>query len=277
MRKTVGLLLLAAGAVFLAVNSGWITLGVDRIFFFGAAVVLALLGLKWTGEGFFAMIRSFKRDRRHIGLLLFGLWTISAAAAVGYNQYAPGSYSIRDVWNWTWPLFLFYAGFKLFFDRDTTPVVKWEPGQEPGEKPKKKKKKKAEGPFGSFDGFSGGAEKTALGDMSIGRQPWEPADRRLQMGVGSVEIDFSKAILHEGDNVMHISCGVGSVEIQVPEGMAISVRGAVKLGEITIFHDSQAGSGRTVSFVSEGFQEAERRLVLHVAVGLGDLEVIQVG
>ncbi|NJP37604.1 cell wall-active antibiotics response protein LiaF [Alkalicoccus luteus] len=274
MRKIIGLILLASGVVFLAVNSGWISLGTDRIFLFGAAVTLTLLGLKWTAEGFFAMIRSFKRDRRHIGLLLFGLWTISAAAALGYNQYTPGSYSLQDVWNWTWPVFLFYAGFKLFFDRDTTTVVKWEPGMKPGEKVNKKKKKKM---HGSFDGFSGGAEKTALGDMSIGRQPWEPAGRRLQMGAGSVEIDFTKAILHEGDNQMHISCGIGSVEIQVPEGMAISVRGAVKLGEVTIFHDSQAGSGRTVSFVSEGFHEAERRLVLHIAVGLGDLEVIQVG
>ncbi|SDN19751.1 cell wall-active antibiotics response protein LiaF [Alkalicoccus daliensis] len=266
MRKWVTIFLAAAGILFVLNSIELIQLHFSQILLLGITVVLLLLGFVWFLQGISIFYRSLKRDRKHIGRLTAGIWLIITAFAAGSQLSERLNLQTADFWSWTWGLLLFYLAFKLFMDRDRTKVVKFD--KEQGGRLKNRNKKN-----NTFK-----KQRSAFaGDIHLGKDAWHVHGRTVKMGVGSVYLDFSNAQLAEGVNEIYIQCGIGSIEIALPEGTAADITAHAKLGEMTLFKNSQSGAGRTLSFKSSDYQDSLKKVQLHIEVGIGDVKVKHIG
>ncbi|MCR6111387.1 cell wall-active antibiotics response protein [Bacillus sp. A301a_S52] len=290
MKKFIGIIILITGILFLLVNTGTIDASVTNILTTFWPIVVIVLGIKILFEGIVFFFHGLKRDRWHIGKILWGAAVLSGGVVLLGNHAGWFNYSLRDFWSWTWPVIIVYIGFKVLFDRDTYVEVSLDSDDmEKVKRQKKQKKKKVR----DEDNFSSsytttnreqtdGKKRTKknhrifIGEMTLGRHPWEPDGVDVNMGIGSVELDLTKAILKEGDNVIDISNWIGSVEVYVPKQMAVQAAAEVKLGEVTLFDDNHAGTGRHATYTSPGFHDAEKRLILNVSLSIGDVEVLTV-
>lgn len=283
MKNLIGILILSIGIVFLLTNTGVIDSEVTTLFSTFWPAILILYGLKILFEGIIYFFHGLKRDRWHIGKILWGIFVSALGAIMLGNNAEWFQYGLSDLWNWTWPLIVVYIGFKILFDRDGNVVINL--GPEEVEKVKKSKKKDStfQFPFSSTNDDKHQQPKkksrnhrTFIGDLTLGKQPWEPDGMDISMGIGSIELDLTKAILKDGENVLDVSSWIGSVEIYVPKQMAIQAKVHVKAGEVTLFHDTHAGTGRSATYTSPGFHNAEKKLILDVDLSIGDVEVLTV-
>lgn len=289
MKKLAGILILSTGVVFLLANTGLIDTDVANLFSTFWPAVIIFLGLKFIFDGIIYFFHGLKRDRWHIGKILWGLVVTAAGGILFGNNAGWFQYNLGDLWSWTWPLLIVYLGFKVLFDREPSVVIDFDSDE--FKKMKKGKQRKASFRDDSADtppepphpkkhrSFKTGNKNhwTFIGDISLGQQPWEPDGTNVSMGVGSIELDLTRALLKEGDNIIDVSTWVGSVEIYVPKEMAVQATASVKLGEVALFDDTQSGTGRDAKYVSPDFYEADKRLILNVDVNIGDVEVLTVG
>jgi lia operon protein LiaF len=117
---------------------------------------------------------------------------------------------------------------------------------------------------------------SAVGDLHIGGPDWKLESGHFEKKVGSIKLDLQKTFIPEGETELEISCRMGDVDVFLPEGLAVSIEAAVKLGDVKVFTQRNSGSGRIV-FQSEEYEEAERKVKLRVWVKIGDIDVQRVG
>lgn len=112
-----------------------------------------------------------------------------------------------------------------------------------------------------------------VGELKIGsRTSEELRDRRYHQGMGDIRMDLSSVRLRPGETHIVLECGMGEIQLLVPEGMAVRIRGQVRIGEVTVFGRSASGMGPApVEFVSDGYDEAERRVRVDMACGMGEV------
>lgn len=115
-----------------------------------------------------------------------------------------------------------------------------------------------------------------LGDISLGRSPWVLRDMSLWNGLGDVRVNLATAHIEEDTYYIHISGWLGSVRVLVPEDLPVCVDAHVSLGNIVVFGDKHAGTGRSSQFEDPAFASAKRRCYVTIESHLGDVEVVRV-
>jgi phage shock protein PspC (stress-responsive transcriptional regulator) len=96
---------------------------------------------------------------------------------------------------------------------------------------------------------------------------------RYRLSVGSLQVDLSGLTLRPGETHLSTSVAVGSLEVDVPRGVAVEVRGRVEGGRLEILGQEDDGVNVSREVADPGFARARTRLVLDAEVGLGNLEV----
>ncbi|MBU9721801.1 MULTISPECIES: cell wall-active antibiotics response protein LiaF [Bacillaceae] len=283
MKKVFGILILAVGIIFFLSNTGFIETNASSIFSTFWPVLIILIGLKVLFEGIIYFFQNLKRDKLHVGKVVFGILLTAIGVVLLGNNAGWFSFGFGDLWSWTWPILLIYIGFKVIFDRNGDVVIHLDMGdkgkkddfddddnkyddKKQEKKIKIKKKRKANT-----------KHHTVVGEIQLGRTPFEVDGADISMGVGSVEIDLTKAILKDGENVIDIRSWVGSVEILVPKDMAIKAVADVRIGEVTLFDDTYSGTSRSATYTSPNFYEADKKVIMYVNLNIGDVEVLTVG
>jgi len=94
-----------------------------------------------------------------------------------------------------------------------------------------------------------------------------------RLSVGSLEVDLTGVRLHRGETRLSTSVAVGSLEVDVPRGVAVEVHGRVEAGRLWIGDRRDHGVKLRRTVVDPGFARARTRLVLDARTGLGDLTV----
>ncbi len=112
-----------------------------------------------------------------------------------------------------------------------------------------------------------------IGDINWGKGPWKVGHKQLNVGVGDTDIDFTTAILEPGENIFVLKGWVGSVELLIPKDMAVHVETSVRVGDITIFEDNYSGTGRSITYTSPNYVEAEKKLKLIVELSIGEVGI----
>lgn len=309
MKNLLAFFIILLGIGFLLTNLGIIEGSFSDILSTYWPIAVIWFGLKWFFQGIPAFFHSLKRDRKNIGQIIWGLYVTMIGAVLLGNNLNYFDYTLGDVWNWTWPVLIIYFGFKILFDRDGDVVIHLGPDDvekytkkskspyhdDPDpmdfsdkmskvERKAEKARAKAEA-FGdetskkcqkSFDHFTTGSKRSLIGDFKLGKKPWEPDGQDLSLGIGDVEIDFTKAVLKEGRNEMRVDCWIGDINVLIPRHMPVRVEAGVKLGEVTLFDDSHAGTGRTASYTSPDFDDADAQLIITIQLNIGDIEVMTV-
>lgn len=278
MKNIIGILILSIGLIFLLSNTGLIDTEVTSVFSTFWPVLIILIGLKVLFDGVVYFFHSLRRDKWKLGKILWAVIILAIGTILLGNNAGWFNYGLADLWSWVWPVLIVYIGFKIIFDRDGDVVIhlgaKNEDEEWDKEKLKKLKKLKKLNKLGTTKRVK---HNMFIGDIQMGKQPFELDGADVSMGIGDINIDLTKAILKDGENILNISGWIGSVKILVPKDMAIKAIADVRLGEVTLFDDTHSGTGRNASFTSENFYEADKKVILHVDLNIGDVEVMTVG
>lgn len=112
-----------------------------------------------------------------------------------------------------------------------------------------------------------------VGELHIGSHPGEELrDHQYHQGMGDLRLDLSSVRLRPGETHIGLQCGMGEIQLLVPEGMAVHIRAHVRLGEVSVFGRSASGMGPApIEFVSDGYDEAERRVRIDMVCGMGEI------
>lgn len=101
-------------------------------------------------------------------------------------------------------------------------------------------------------------------------------DIQVQHLFGDFTIDITETILPTGTSVITVRQGIGKVKIIVPYEVPIKLQFSTLLGEATLLnHSPKRLVNERIVFEDGDAENAKRKLVIHVASWLGDVEVIR--
>ncbi len=298
------MLLLALGILYLLNNTGVIDASFGEMFSTYWPLIIVIFGLKKTMEGLWETIQSAKRDSWRFSKLFWGLIITAAGMILLGNRTGWFYYTFADLWSWTWPLLVIFIGFQILWSRDNrdeqihyprnnkniSEEKEWEDIWEDDsqtdatEKKSKSSTKHAhhhakearnqarESRQREHHSHGGrGKIRQFIGEVSLGKRPWKLADTDIHTTIGSVEVDLTTAILKDGENYLDINVWIGSVEVTVLKDMAIKVIVDVNIGDANLFNDGYSGD-----YISDNFEEAEQKVILHIRTNIGSVEVMGV-
>ncbi|WP_096189400.1 cell wall-active antibiotics response protein LiaF [Evansella halocellulosilytica] len=272
MKNIIGILILTTGIVFLLSNTGVLNTEAASIITTFWPVFIILIGLKVLFEGFIYFIHSLRRDKWHIGKMIWGSIILAIGVIILGNNAGWFDYGFRELFHILWPLLIVYIGVSILFNRKTEIVVQT---RNKGKKQTNFFENETSNKKGSYR-KSQMNHKQFIGDIQLGKQAWELDGADISMGIGSIDIDLTTAVLKDGENVIDIDGWIGSIEILVPRDMAVKAFVDVRIGEVTLFDDTYSGTSRKATYTSPNFHDAEKQVVLHVNLNVGDVEVLTI-
>jgi lia operon protein LiaF len=127
-----------------------------------------------------------------------------------------------------------------------------------------------------------------VGEIRLGDQPWALENSSYSLGVGEVYMDLTTALLEEGVTYVNLSGWVGSVQIIVPEDLAIDVSADVNIGSVEIFGEEQefsrhhknrrsGVSSNLLCYRSEDYDKALKKVRINASVNIGEVSLKRVG
>jgi|GEM_PF-1232982 len=141
----------------------------------------------------------------------------------------------------------------------------------------------------TFEDLKAGKERFHfVGEIRLGDRPWALENSSYSLGVGEVYMDLTTALLEEGVTYLNLSGWVGSVQIIVPEDLAIDVSADVNIGSVEIFGEEQefsrhhknrrsGVSSNLLCYRSEDYDEALKKVRINASVNIGEVSVKRVG
>ncbi|WP_026690226.1 cell wall-active antibiotics response protein LiaF [Alteribacter aurantiacus] len=122
MNKTIGMIILAIGILYLLNNTGVIEASFGQMVSTYWPLIFVVVGLKILFDGIFRAYQGLKRDKWDFGTVFFGLIVIAIGVILTGNRAGLFYYTLADLWSWTWPLIIIFVGFQLL--RSNTSSVK---------------------------------------------------------------------------------------------------------------------------------------------------------
>ncbi|WP_261381627.1 cell wall-active antibiotics response protein LiaF [Paenibacillus cremeus] len=93
---------------------------------------------------------------------------------------------------------------------------------------------------------------------------------KLSHKFGDLHLDLSKMLISEGEQQVVIGKWVGSISIYVPYDLEVSITCTTNVGTIDLFGARKKLRGQ---FLTPGYADTERKVMLIVATGIGDVTV----
>jgi hypothetical protein len=111
-----------------------------------------------------------------------------------------------------------------------------------------------------------------VGDRS--EQPNTPADlAEYQLGVGSFHLDLRQLQVPAGTTTVEARVGAGELVVDLPPGVTVEIDARSGLGNVRALDLEESGPGSRVKASSRDGASGDRRLVLDLRVGIGQVEV----
>ncbi|KAB3530054.1 cell wall-active antibiotics response protein LiaF [Alkaliphilus serpentinus] len=256
-----GILLVALGVLFLLSNAGIMAYDMGEIVYTYWPLIFVIWGL----SSIINKITSRKYGFR-LTDLVFPLFLIAGGLILTGNRLDMFGRTI-SFWQVFWPFVLIYIGLSFFTSHSFVYIndIKYDG-----------KHKAKDNYKHNPNGFSEGKRHISIGSLDIGNEPWVLEDTNYHVGIGETTIDLSKAFLKEGETNMQITGHIGSITVEIPSDMAINVVANLSLGNISIFGNDHAVNPRTVTYRSEFYDEADKKLILYLSLKIGEIELEKV-
>lgn len=125
----------------------------------------------------------------------------------------------------------------------------------------------------SVEGLAATPLRGGIGERTF--TPANVADVRdeYRLAIGQLEVDLRRIDFPLGETTVTASVTIGQLVIDLPDDVALRVEGSVTAGELDIVGTAYNGVGVDETYEDDGYATAARRLILDVAVGLGNAEV----
>lgn len=259
-RLFAALLVIAAGTLLLLDNFHVVQLSLGEIISDYWPLILIYFGLTNLIQCLRGSLdrREFLSGELFFALLLLFLGGNFLAGNLGFLHI-----SWSEIWN-LWPLFLIYWGIQLLFF----------PHRQKKHSPDRKEGKAGHWYHRRQRGDQ--YESNLLGEINIGKVPFSLESKDYWIGIGSIELNLTQAIIPEGETVLHASGLIGSINIYLPSQLPARVSGMTQLGSVELLGIKEGGFVRQTSFQSPEFENAEQRLVLDLSMVCGEIRVVRV-
>lgn len=91
--------------------------------------------------------------------------------------------------------------------------------------------------------------------------------------IGNIHINLSEIDFSEGTKNINISCFIGDIDVTLPRGIEVNVRGSSMIGDTYILGRNISGFFKSVSEKSEAYEESAKKLIINISSGIGDIHV----
>jgi lia operon protein LiaF len=274
MARVVGLFVIVAGILEFLLKSGVIP--VTSVWMSGPVLwplLLVLIGM----PGLFKFLSGKQSRKFPFGSVFFiveGLFLSLRASHhwMGLSQVG--------FWSLTGALIAVFVGFSLLFPKygrfmDVIVVSKSRKKSWHSQKSWDSMKGK---PTAQYDSYAKEPRRSLLilGDLSIGRNPWVLKDMRLWNGIGDIRVNLTTAHVENGTYKVEIHGWIGEVRVLVPEDLPVFIVANVSIGDILLFGEENAGTGRTAHHQDVEYATATRRCEIEIGLHIGEVEVVRV-
>ncbi|KFM98844.1 transporter [Bacillus clarus] len=115
-----------------------------------------------------------------------------------------------------------------------------------------------------------------VGNVRMMDHIYELEDINVQYGACDIEIDLTTAMIPEGETVIVIRGVIGNIRLYVPYDIELSLNHSVIVGRVILPGHEETGFNRNVTFRTEEYKEAPRRIKIISSLVVGDTEVRKV-
>ncbi|CQR47031.1 hypothetical protein BN1058_01320 [Paraliobacillus sp. PM-2] len=249
-RNIVALLIILLGISLILSNIGLVDWGFSEAWYFIYPIFFLLLGLKW----FFDALRGK-------GGWISGSFFIVFGGLLIADRFDYIAFRIWDIYK-LWPLLIVYIGFSFL-------------------NPSDKKKNKFKIIFDSDDypngeKMYGKNKKFVIGDHKFNAPNWKVEPMELRNAVGDYHIDFTKAFIPDKHIPIRIHGWAGDIQILMPENVEFAVMAEVKAGEINVFGQEAEGIQRSLTYQTDYYDHATRKLTLDLKLKAGSIRIDKV-
>ncbi|RHW39441.1 hypothetical protein D1B33_00935 [Lysinibacillus yapensis] len=120
------------------------------------------------------------------------------------------------------------------------------------------------------------AQNELIGNTSSPLESYKWNDVQIQKIIGDITLDVTDTILPAGTSVISVRQSIGKVTIILPYEIPLKLQYSTILGEAKVFGKaSKRLINEKLVFEDGEASEAKRKLIIHVATWLGDVEVIR--
>lgn len=269
--KIFGALILVIGLLFLLSNIGVVEMNIGTFISTFWPLLIIYFGIRQVFRGLVYFSRKLSDGKWKINKLFWGMVITAFGVTLQGNHLGYFYISSGQFWSWIWPILIIYFGLSIIFNRKSDLIVidlsnKYDDDDADRDTFGHRKTKR----------ITSIKRKHLIGDIKLGKTPWQIEDLQTWVGIGDISIDLSTAMLKEGENVIDLSGGIGDVKILVPDALPVKINVDVKLGEVKIFENRQSGTSRFVSYESENYALADKKVAIYVQLSIGDVKVKRV-
>ena len=112
-----------------------------------------------------------------------------------------------------------------------------------------------------------------VGDREYAPTSTEQLDDEYRLFAGSLELDLRDLELGPGTTSIELSTVLGQVDVRLPGDVEVAVDSGVGAGTAVVLGSTVDGLSVDNDRRTEGYEAADRRLDLHVRVGLGEIRI----
>lgn len=243
-RFILALSLIVFGIILILENIGIAPLNMRYAWFIVYPLIFILYGL----------ISIVNRLRHKGGSWVFGSFIFIFGSLLLCDRFDWISFKFTDIFK-LWPLLIIYLGI-LFFKSSNKMVIYNDKGNR-----------------------NQSIKKTGLsvGSYEYKQENWKVQPLYLSNLAGDFYFDFTKAFIPEKETAITINSLAGDVHILMPENVDFRVDASVKAGDIDIIGQSAEGMNRSLTYETENYGQAIRRLNFTLKLKAGSIRIDRIG
>ncbi len=117
------------------------------------------------------------------------------------------------------------------------------------------------------------SESNIMGDVEVAVQSENFKGGSVNTVFGDTKLDLSKIIIADGEHTLRISGVFGDVKIDTPQNLPIMVSGNTLAGDISIREYKKSGIGQSISYKSQDYDAAAKKLHISISQVFGDVKI----
>lgn len=200
--------------------------------------------------------------------LIWGLIFIAAGIIFLLDNY--GHIDAWEVVKTYWPLLLVVIGLKILWDvkQGSSATVIGAPSDQNWQQGSKKKSG-----YASTSKTDILSESNIMGDVKLTVHSDQFQGGSVNTVFGDTKLDLSNVQIADGEHTLRISGVFGDVKIDTPQNLAIQVTGNTLAGDITIREYKKSGIGQSLTYQSQDYESADKKLHINISQVFGDLKI----
>ncbi len=200
--------------------------------------------------------------------LIWGLIFIAAGIVFLLHNY--GYIDAWEVVRTYWPLILVAIGLKILWDvkQSASAKVIGEPSKQDWDRTKS-----GQAGYRSTTAADFLSESNIMGDVKVTVESENFKGGSVNTVFGDTKLDLSKIIVAEGEHTLRISGVFGDVKIETPQNLPIRVSGNTLAGDIVIREYKKSGIGQSLSYQSQDYETAQKKLDISISQVFGDVKI----